>query len=170
MRPVLFAIAACLLSASVVAAQESPSTPELTRASRALAAIWRPLPGEITQAAVESACAGALEEMAAVEAALPPVLTAESLARVRALRGLLIVPAGDAPGEAYFFPPPNLAWFASGIGRISVISEADGFIAVRDAEGRDIALQLGRAGRTAMLRLRPPEGEPIAFVGCAPVG
>jgi hypothetical protein len=108
--------------------------------------------------------------MAAVEAALPPVLTAESLARVRSLRGLLIVPTGDAPGEAFFFPPPDLAWFASGMGRISVISEAEGFIAVRDAGGRDIALQLGRAGRTAMLRLRPPEGEPVAFVGCAPVG
>ena len=166
----LLALAACLVCAMPVAAQTPAATPELTRATRALAAIWRPVEGALTQDSVEMACAGAVEEMAAVEAALPPVLTPESLARVRALRGLLVVPTGDAPGEAFFFPPPNLSWFATGIGRISVISETEGFIAVRDAQGRDIALQLGRAGRTAMLRIRPPEGDLVNFVGCAPVG
>jgi hypothetical protein len=107
--------------------------------------------------------------MAAIEAALPAVLTPESLARVRSLRGLLVVPVEDAPGQAYFFPPLELAWFRSGLGIISVLNEAEGFLAVRDAGGRDIAIQLGRAGRQALLRIRQPEGPILHFVGCAPV-
>lgn len=167
MRPILLALA-CFLCAPAAAAQDVAS-PELTRAARALAAIWRPAPADLTGAAVETACAGAVEEMAAVEAALPPVLTAESLARVRGLRGLLVVPLEDAPGQAYFFPPPDLSWFASGLGAYSVLDEAEGFLAIRDAAGRDIAVQLGRAGRQAVLRVRQPEGPLLSFVGCAPV-
>lgn len=167
MRALLVALA-CLACGSA-AAQDASNTPELTRATRALAAIWRPVQGELTGAAIETACAGAVEEMAAVEAALPPVLTPESLARVRGLRGLLVVPIEDAPGQAYFFPPLDLGWFTSGLGVISVLSEAEGFLAVRDAAGRDIAVQLGRAGRQAVLRIRPPEGPVLSFVGCAPV-
>lgn len=166
MRPILFALA-CLMCAPA-AAQETDA-PELVRATRALAAIWRPVVGELTGAAIETACAGALEEMAAVEAALPPVLTTASLARVRGLRGLLVVPLEDAAGQAYFFPPQGLDWFASGLGAVSVLSETDGFLAVRDAAGRDIALQIGRAGRHAVLRIRQPEGPVLSFVGCAPV-
>jgi hypothetical protein len=169
MRRALFALA-CLACAWPAVAQTPSATPELARASRALAANWRPFLGEATPEAVESACSGAVEEIAAVEAALPPVLSPESLARVRGLRGLLIVPTGDTPAEAYFFPPPGLSWFASGLGGISVVSEAEGFIVVRDAAGRDIAFQLGRAGRQALLRIRDPEGAILSFVGCAPVG
>jgi hypothetical protein len=116
---------------------------------------------------VEAACAGALEEIQAVEAALPPVLTQQSLARVRALRGLLIVPTDD-PQVAYFFPDASMTWFTSGMGAIAVIDEAEGFIGVRDAGGRDIAFQLGRGGEYALLRVRTPEGQILNFVGCAP--
>jgi hypothetical protein len=144
-------------------------SPELVRASRALSAIWRPIaPADMgTPAAVDAACAGAIEEIAAVEAALPPVITPESLAPVRALRGLLIVPTGDDPGVAYFFPDPSMTAFASGLGAIAVLSEAEGMIGVRDAAGHDIAVQLGRSGRQAVLRVRPPGSEILTFVGCA---
>ncbi|HYD88470.1 MAG TPA: hypothetical protein VEA80_13420 [Vitreimonas sp.] len=163
MRFLLFALA-CLFAAPAAA----QSNAELQRASAALSAIWRPITGPLTTAAVETACAGAVQEMAAVEAALPPVLTPDSLARVRALRGFLIVPAGDDPAWAYFFPPPDLAWFRSGIGALTVLDQAQGLIGVRDASGQNIALQLGRAGEHAVLRVRPPQGgAPLAFVGCA---
>jgi hypothetical protein len=116
---------------------------------------------------VEQACAGAIEEIEAVEAALPPVLTQQSLAGVHALRGLLVVPTDD-PQVAYFFPDRSMSWFASGMGAIAVINETEGFIGVRDAAGRDIAVQLGRGGQHALLRIRNPQGQVLNFVGCAP--
>jgi hypothetical protein len=165
----LFVVLMGLACVPAAAAQDAAGSPELARATRALAAIWRPVSGGLTGPAIDAACAGALEEMAAVEAALPPVLTPESLSRVRALRGLLIVPAEGAAGQAYFFPPRDLLWLSSGLGAISVVNETEGYLALRDAAGRDFAVQLGRAGRTAVLRIRPPEGEILSFVGCAPV-
>jgi len=163
MRSLVFVIV--WLFASDVSAQTSP---EITRASHALSAIWRPLTAAPTAASLEAACAGAVEEMDAVEASLPPVLTAESLARVRALHGLLIVPTGTDPANAFFFPSALTPWFASGVGSISVINETEGFLAVRDAQGHDIALQLGNAGGHPMMRLRTPGTNAIlTFVGCA---
>lgn len=149
------------------AAAQTPATagPELERAAHALGAIWRPLPNA-SEGAAQSACQGAVEEMAAVESALPPILTPESLARVRALRGFLVVPTED-PHEAYFFPGSDLPWFTSGLGTITVISEAEGFIGVQDAAGLRIPLQLGRHGELAMLRIRSPDGAILDFVGCA---
>lgn len=164
MRFLLIALA--LACAAPAAAQTPAPTPELQRASRALAAIWRPLTA-MDEASMQAACRGAVEEMAAVEAALPPVLTPESLARVRALRGLLIVPTDD-PSISFFFPNAGMSWFTSGLGGIVVLSEAEGFIGVHDAGGRDIAFQIGRAGERPILRIRPPEGGDIlTFVGCA---
>jgi len=160
----LFAFVA--LTALPVAAQTPASSPELVRASEALSAIWRPLT-TTGEGAVETACQGAVQEMAAVEAALPPVLTPESLARVRALRGFLVVPS-DTAGEAYFFPGSNLPWITSGLGAITVISETEGFIGLQDAAGLRIPLQLGRRGEIAILRIRAPDGAILNFVGCAP--
>jgi len=160
LRPLL-AVLVCLLP--LPAAAQTPG-PEITRAARALSAMWRPIEGAAT---VEQACAGALEEIEAVEAALPPVVTQQSLARVRALRGLLIVPTEDHQ-VAYFFPDASMSWFTSGMGAIAVINEAEGFIGVRDAGGRDIAFQLGRGGEHALLRIRNPGGQILNFVGCAP--
>lgn len=162
LRPLL--ALACLLLPMSAAAQTAPAVPDVAQATRALSAMWRPISGATT---VEAACAGAIEEIDAVESALPPVLTETSLARVHALRGLLIVPTDD-PQVAYFFPDRSMAWFTSGMGAIAVINEAEGFIGVRDAGGRDIALQLGRGGEHALLRLRNPDGQVLNFVGCAP--
>jgi hypothetical protein len=49
-----------------------------------------------------------------------------------------------------------------------VIDEAEGFIGVREAGGRELAFQLGAAGGKPILRLRSPEGAILNFVGCAP--
>ena len=168
LRPMRFLVLAlaCLFAAPA-AAQD---TAQIQRASQALAAIWRPVAGAVTTASTEAACRGAIEEMSAIEASLPPVLTPDSLARVRGLRGMLVVPTGDDPAWAYFFPPSEVAWFRSGIGVIAVLDEGQGLIGVRDASGQNIALQLGRAGERAVLRVRPPQGgTPLTFVGCAPV-
>jgi len=164
MRQLVLALA-CLF-ATPAAAQDAA---QVQRASEALSAIWRPVTGPVSNASIQTACSGAVEEMAAIEAGLPPVLNPESLARVRGLRGLLIVPTGDDPAWAYFFPPPDLTWFQSGIGAIAVLDETQGLIGLRDAAGHDIAVQIGRAGDRAILRIRPPAGGALlTFVGCAP--
>jgi hypothetical protein len=155
-------VALFLLAPLPAAAQTATS--DVARATHALSAMWRPMAGA---ASVDAACAGAIEEIEAVEAALPPVLTQQSLARVRALRGLLVVPTDD-PQVAYFFPDASMPWFTSGLGAVAVLDEAEGFVGVRDAGGRDIALQLGRGGEHALLRIRNPDGQVLNFVGCAP--
>jgi hypothetical protein len=160
LRPLL-ALVVLILPLSAAAQTHAP---DVAQATRALSAMWRPMSGATT---VEQACAGAIEEIEAVEAALPPVLTQDSLARVHALRGLLVVPTDD-PQVAYFFPDRSMSWFASGMGAIAVINETEGFIGVRDAAGQDIAVQLGRGGQHALLRIRNPQGQVLNFVGCAP--
>lgn len=165
MRVFLFALA-CLLAAAPASAENNE---QAARASRALAANWRPVTGALTEASIRDACAGAVQEIAAVEAAMPRDLTPESLASVRSLHGLLVIPSGDDPALAFFIPPAELGWFTSGLGAIAVLDEAQGLLGVRDAGGRDIALQLGRAGTRPVLRIRPPEGAMLTFVGCAPV-
>jgi hypothetical protein len=159
------ALAFACLAAAPASAQTGTDT-EVSRASHALAALWRPIPA-LESAAIEAACGGAVEEIAAVESALPPVLTPESVARVRALHGLLIIPTDD-PAVSYFFPDLTMPWFTSGLGGLTVLDEGEGFIGVTDAGGESIALQLGRAGQRGILRLRAPEGAIVNFVACAP--
>lgn len=158
-------ILACLLICPAMAQSPAPADPQTVRASTALSALWRPITA-LRAELIATACSGAAEEVEAVEAALPPVLTPASLAMVRTLRGLLIIPTEDATAS-YFFPDASLPWFASGLGTIGVIDEAEGFIGVRDAEGHEFALQLGRAGNHAVLRLRNPENRILIFVACA---
>ena len=165
----VWALSLCCLMAWPAGAQTPVASPELTRASRAVGAIWRPVDGPLTGESVLAACAGATEEMQALDAAMPPELDAESAARVRGLRGLHIIPLASNPGAAYFFPPLNMTWFAPGLGSFSVIDESEGFIGVRDASGREMAFQLGRADRQPMLRIRPPTGEIVTLAGCQPI-
>lgn len=159
----LFALAV-LLTPLPAAAQPAGVSTDAAAAIRALSAMWRPMAGAQS---VEAACQGALEEMDAVDAALPPVLTQESLARVRALRGLLVVPTEDA-GAAYFFPDRSMDWFTPGLATVETpAGQAEGFVHIRDAAGRDIAAQLGAGGGHPVLRIRAPEGQILNFVGCA---
>lgn len=167
MRRLLIAIF-CLAASPAFAQTQAPS-PELTRATAAIGAIWRPIEGAINVESIRTACTGAEQEMRALDAAMPAELTPESAARVRGLRGLHVVPLTERPGTAYFFPPLGMTWFTSGLGAYSVINEAEGFIGVRDAGGQELAFQVGRAGTHPMLRVRRPTGEIVTFAGCQPI-
>jgi hypothetical protein len=162
LRSALLALA--LLLPLPAAAQTAAPAPNIAAATRALSAMWRPMTGA---ASVETACRGATAEMDAVDAMLPPVLDQDSLAQVRTLRGLLVVPTDD-PEVAYFFPDRTMEWFTPGMAAVAVVDEAQGILGIRDAGGRDIALQLGRGGDRPVLRIRNPEGQVLNFVGCAP--
>jgi hypothetical protein len=165
----LLAALAVFLSPVPAAAQDAPQDPQaLAEATFALSANWRPT-AALTAAAFEAACAGADAEIAAVEAGLPPVLTAESLARVRSLRGLLISPADGEPGEVYVFAPPSLDWLTSGLARVRVLQASEGFLALQDAAQVDVALQRGAAGSHPVLRLRGPDDAIVTLVACAPI-
>ncbi len=165
MRRFLLSMTLGLLAASAASAQ----TPDLARAAHALAANWRPIaPRHLgSPPAVENACVGAVEEIAVLEASLPEVIDAAGLARVRAPTGLLVVPAEPA-GSAFFFAPPGLPWLTSGLGVISVRDEAQGQLSLRDAAGASVNLQVGRVGGRPVLRVTPPEGAVLTFIGCAP--
>lgn len=159
------AIAFALLLASPTLAQTGP---DVSRAMRGLAAIWRPIAADAAAEAVRAACVGALDELAAVDALLPADLTPQNLARIRAPHGLIVIPIGEQRSGAYFFPPAELPWFASGLGAISVLDEAEGLLLVHDAAGAEIRLQLGRLGTTPALRVSLGGAETRTFVGCAP--
>lgn len=165
-----FVLAFVCLLALPAAAQTNA---QARRAVDAMSAMWRPVASNELNSlpALQTACAGALEEIAAIEAAMPPVISAESLSNVRALRGLLILPGeAQGPATAFFFPSADLPWFASGLGAVTVLSDADALIGIRDAAGHDISLQLGQVSGRPFLRVRSPEGPILAFVGCAPTG
>lgn len=164
-----FIAALFCLAAWPANAQTPPATPELTRASQAIGAMWRPVQGQPSAESIRTACAGAPQEMQALDAAMPDQLDAASAARVRGLRGLHVVPIAGVPGAAYFFPPLGMDWFTSGLGGYSVISEAEGFIGVRDAGGHEFAFQVGRAGGHPMLRIRKPDGDMLTLAGCQPI-
>ncbi|MBY0564616.1 MAG: hypothetical protein K2P58_10555 [Hyphomonadaceae bacterium] len=161
----LFVLALC---ATTPAAAQTTTSPD--PAIRALSAIWRPIGANeaVNAAAVLTACEGAVEEMASIEAALPETITPEALARIRAPRGLLVVPAEEA-GRAYFFPGPSTPWFTSGLAAVAALSEAEGLIGVRDAGNQDVALQLGAVGGRPVLRVRGPDRAVHTFIGCARV-
>ena len=162
-------IALFCLAAWPVAAQTPAATPELTRASQAIGAIWRPIDGAVTADSLRAACAGAEQEMQALDAAMPAELNEETATRVRGLRGLHVITVAATPGAAYFFPPLSMTWFNSGLGGYSVINEAEGFIGVRDAGGQELAFQVGRAGTRPMLRIRRTGGEIVTLAGCQPI-
>lgn len=157
-------IALLLMVAPSAAAQDTA----LQRATAELTANWRPVTA-FTVASFEAACAGAQEELDAIDAALPRVLTPESLSRVRALRGLAIIPADDVPGAVYAFAPPTLDWFTSGLATVQLLDQREGFLRLTDAAGLEVALQRGAAGGRPILRLRGPDNSIVNFVGCVPI-
>jgi hypothetical protein len=156
-----------LLFIAVLLALASPAAAQGTSVD-GLGANWRPVTA-FTAAAFDTACAGAQEELDALDAALPRVLTAESLARVRSLRGLALIPAGDVPGGVYVFAPPALGWLTSGLATVQVLDEREGFLRLTDAAGLEVALQRGTAGARPVLRVRGPDDAILNFVGCAPI-
>jgi hypothetical protein len=173
MRLALAALA--ILLAANATAQTPPgsptapanASPEVARASRALAAMWRPLTGPATETALASACHGAVEDMRALDEAMPDPLTSEALASLHPAHGIVFVPASDDPGAIFIFPSADLIWFASGLGAIAAANEGTGEVSLRDAAGHTIQAVLGHAAGHAMLRLEVPGGGPATYVGCA---
>lgn len=168
MRALVFAT--LLLSAGPALAQEQPAPPQtdLERASHMLAANWRPIvAGANAEAALANSCEGALEEMAALDAALPEELNADGLNTIRAQRGLIIVPTTENPAAVYVFPNPNLASITSGLAAVRVVDAAAGRISLIDAAGATTQFQLGVSGGQPMMRILLEGADPVTYVGCA---
>jgi hypothetical protein len=172
------ALAALVLALSTSAAAQtlpslsgpSPTTavsPELAHASHALAAMWRPLTGPATEAGLAAACLGAVDDMRALDAAMPDELSAAALAALHPAHGIVFVPAADDPSDVFIFPSAELTWFASGLAKLETANEATGEVALHDAQDHPIRITLGHAAGHSLMRLNVPTGDPVTYVGCA---
>jgi hypothetical protein len=141
--------------------------PEVAHASHALAAIWRPLTGPATEAGLTAACSGAVEDMRALDSAMPDELSAASLAGLHPAHGIVFVPAADDPSDIFIFPSADLTWMASGLGKLDTANDGTGEVALHDAQQHSLAIVLGRAAGHSMMRLTVPTGAPATYVGCA---
>ncbi len=172
MRTLLLALALAL-GCALPASPQTAVTPErqLALAARQLAAIWRPLaPGAMTGATLAAACQGAIEEMAALDLRLPDPMTAEALRDIRAEQGVVFVPTDENPTFLFVFPDDTLLrGVASGLGAFTLDPSGAGRLILRDAAGHDSNLELGAAGRRALLRIRPRGSSDVQlYVACAP--
>src|SRR5262245_47626942 len=108
MRSLVLALAAVAAFAAPGLAQnttqnsEASSATEIARASHTLAAIWRPIT-TTTQSALATACAGASQDLAALDAALPQDLNNRTLAAVHVAHGLVFVPTSENPADTFVF-------------------------------------------------------------------
>lgn len=175
MRLILTALAVAI--ATSASAQTLPSltgpppvttvSPDIAHASHALAAMWRPLTGPATEAGLATACAGAVEDMRALDSAMPDDLSADALARLHPAHGIVFVPAADDPSDVFIFPSADLTWLGSGLGKLVTANEDTGEVTLHDAQQHPILITLGRAAGHSMLRLTVPTGSPVTYVGCA---
>ena len=170
MTPVRFPTLA--LTLSLLAAPAAAQTPDddIGRASRLLAANWRPVsstPGRDPQAAFAAACENAVEEMASLDAQIPEDLNAAALAALRPARGLIFVPAADNPAAGFVFASVALPHIASGLAVLRVADAASGRVDLTDAAGATIELQLGVVGGKPVMRVPGAAGAPALYVGCA---
>jgi len=149
------------------AQQDDNSAPtQIARAAHTLAAIWRPIT-TTTQAALTAACAGATDDLNALEAAIPQQLSNTTLATVRVAHGLVFVPTDENPAEVFVFPDPSMAWLASGVAVIRSADEETGEVALEDANGQAVHLLLGHVAGQLLMRLATPGGQDITYAGCA---
>lgn len=148
-------------------APSAAASPEIAAAAHALAAIWRPLTGPATEAGLTAACAGAVDDMRALDSAMPDELNAAALAALHPAHGIVFVPAADDPSDIFIFPSADLTWLASGLGKLNAANEGTGEVALHDAQQHSIAITLGRAASHSMMRLTVPTGSPVTYVGCA---
>jgi hypothetical protein len=143
------------------------ASPDIAHASHALAAIWRPLSGPSTEAGLTTACSGAVEDMRALDSAMPDELSADSLAGLHPAHGIVFVPAADDPSDIFIFPSAELTWLGSGLGKLVTANEGTGEVTLHDAQQHPILITLGHVAGHSMLRLSVPTGHPVSYVGCA---
>ncbi len=142
-------------------------SPDIAHASHALAAIWRPLTGPSTEAGLTAACSGAVEDMRALDSAMPDELSADTLAGLHPAHGIVFVPAADDPSDIFIFPSADLTWLGSGLGKLVTANEGTGELTLRDAQQHPVLITLGHVAGHAMMRLTVPTGSPVTYVGCA---
>lgn len=162
-------LAALFLISPLAGAQTAPA-PDTAQIVRLLGAIWRPLPpanGASPQALFERACAGALDEMAAFDDALPDPGNPAALRLARPQASVLIVPTAPDSTQVYIFPSTQLPDIAAGRAVFTIVDTAQGRLDLRDAAGAVAHLQLGVAGGKAMMRVLRQGQAPLSYVGCA---
>jgi hypothetical protein len=167
---VLLIAALCFCAASA-AARADPAE-DLARASHMLAANWRPFQsaarGGSAEAAFSAACAGVLDEMTWLDGRLPETMNPEALRTIRTPHGLVLIPTDENPATFFLFAATDMQGLTSGLATIRVVNAALGHVDLADAGGTQLALQLGTAGRHALLRIFREENEaPLLFVACA---
>lgn len=167
MRLPLLALLAALACAAPAKAEDTANAAEIARASQTLAAIWRPITAT-SQAALAAACAGATDDLAALDAAMPQELNNRTLAAVHVAHGLVFVPTSENPADTFVFADSSLPWVASGIAVIKSADEDTGEVTLEDAAGTGVHLQLGHVAGQVLMRLNTPGGQSETFAGCAP--
>lgn len=168
MRSLAPALALALVSVSPALAQsdDAPSAAiQIAHAAHTLAAIWRPIT-TTTQSALANACAGAPEDLAALDAALPQDLNSRTLAAVHVAHGLVFVPTSENPADTFIFADTTMSWLAGGAGIITSADEDNGEVVLQDAAGTAIHLQLGHVAGQLLMRLSTPGGQDLTFAGC----
>lgn len=165
MRWLAYIVAAALFCAAPALAQTSTAA-QIARASHTLAAIWRPIT-TTTQAALTTACAGASDDLAALDASLPQELNNRTLAAVHVAHGLVFVPTTENPANIFVFADTTMSWLASGVGVITAADEDTGEVTLEDAGGATVHLQLGHVAGQVLMRMTTPGGQNITFAGCA---
>jgi hypothetical protein len=168
MRALLAAIVLSCMPASALA----DASEDLARASRMLAANWRPFQaparGGAAEAAFSSACDGALAEMTWLDGRLPEDMTPAALGAIRTSRGLILIPTEENPATFFLFASPEMQGLTSGLATIRVVNAAEGRLNLADVGGALVPLQLGEAGSRTMMRILRENQEPLLFVACAP--
>jgi hypothetical protein len=169
MRLLLPSLALTLALATPALAQDDTApnaATQIAHASRSLAAIWRPIT-TTTQSALATACSGASDDLAALDASLPQDLNNRTLAAVHVAHGLVFVPTSENPADTFVFADTSMAWLASGVGVITSADEDTGEVVLQDAAGASIHLQLGHVAGQLLMRLTTPGGQDLTFAGCA---
>jgi hypothetical protein len=169
MRALLAAI--LILCAAPSAAQADPAE-DLARASRMLAANWRPFQnptnGGSAEAAFSRACEGTLDELTWLDGRLPETMSPEALRAIRTPHGLILIPTQENPATFFLFAATSMPGLTSGLATIRVANASLGHVDLVDAAETQLALQLGTAGGHALLRVFGDENqEPLLFVACA---
>lgn len=159
------------LVAAPAAAHADPAE-DLARASRMLAANWRPFQaptnGGSAEAALSRSCEGTLDEMTWLDGRLPEDMSPEALAAIRTPHGLILIPTEENPATFFLFAAADMHGVTSGLATIRVANAALGHVDLADAGGTQLALQLGTASGHALLRVfREEDEEPVLFVACA---
>ncbi|MFT3726921.1 MAG: hypothetical protein QM759_03765 [Terricaulis sp.] len=167
MRSLLPALALALVVSGQALAQDDPSPAlQIAHASHTLAAIWRPITAT-TQSALTAACAGASDDLSALDAAMPQDLNNRTLAAVHVAHGLVFVPTSENPADTFVFADTSMSWLASGVAVIKSANEDTGEVTIEDAAGTSVQLLLGHVAGQVLMRLTTPSGQNLTFAGCA---